>query len=152
MTSQTDDLDEEDEALLDEFDRHGMALHQRVQDYADEHDLSDEMTSLLLLNISVRMRMVGYALETEKPSASGLKLDLDRFRREIDDCLRVAKKGADHFIAEAKVARAAAERELEDRHKSRKSLFSCRGTSFTVTPVRSPGGSTAPGRSRLSLQ
>jgi len=114
MASRTHDFDEEDEAGMDELDRHGMALHQLVQDYTDEHDLSDEITSLLLLNVSVRMRMVAYALETEKPSASGLKVDLDRFRREIDDCVRAAKKDADHFIAEAKVARAAAESELED--------------------------------------
>lgn len=114
MTSQTDDFDEDDQAAIEELDRHGMALHKLVQDYMDAHDLSDEMTSLLLLNISVRMRMVAYALETEKPSASGLKLDLDRFRREIDECVRAAKKDADAFIAEAKVARAAAERELQD--------------------------------------
>ena len=114
MTSQTDDFDEDDQAAIEELDRHGMALHKLVQDYMDAHDLSDEMTSLLLLNISVRMRMVAYALETEKPSASGLKLDLDRFRREIDECVRAAKKDADAFIAQAKVARAAAERELQD--------------------------------------
>lgn len=114
MTSQTDDFDGDDQAAIEELDRHGMALHKLVQDYMDAHDLSDEMTSLLLLNISVRMRMVAYALETEKPSASGLKLDLDRFRREIDECVRAAKKDADAFIAEAKVARAAAERELQD--------------------------------------
>jgi hypothetical protein len=114
MTSQTDDFDEDNQAAIEELDRHGMALHKLVQDYMDAHDLSDEMTSLLLLNISVRMRMVAYALETEKPSASGLKLDLDRFRREIDECVRAAKKDADAFIAEAKVARAAAERELQD--------------------------------------
>ena len=114
MTSQTDDFDEDDQAATEELDRHGMALHKLVQDYTDAHDLSDEMTSLLLLNISVRMRMVAYALETEKPSASGLKLALDRFRREIDECVRAAKKDADAFIAEAKVARTAAERELQD--------------------------------------
>jgi hypothetical protein len=114
MASQTHDFDDEDEAVLDELDQYSLALHQLVQDFADERDLSDEMTSLMLLNISVRMRMVAYALEAEKPSGSGLKLDLDRFRREIDDCVRAAKKDADHFIAEAKVARAAAERELED--------------------------------------
>jgi len=114
MTSQTDDFDEDNQAAIEELDRHGMALHKLVQDYMDAHDLSDEMTSLLLLNISVRMRMVAYALETEKPSASGLKLDLDRFRREIDECVRAAKKDADAFIAQAKVARAAAERELQD--------------------------------------
>jgi hypothetical protein len=114
MNSQNDDFDEETEAAIDELDRHGMALHQLIQDYMDEHDLSDEIASLMLLDISVRMRMVGYALETETPSGSGLKLDLDRFRREIDDCIRTAKKNADHFIGEAKTLRAEAENETED--------------------------------------
>src|SRR5215470_72598 len=113
MTSQKDDFDEEDEAAIEDLDRHGMALHQLVQDYTDEHDLSDEITSLLLLNISVRMRMVSYALETEKPSGSGLKLDLDRFRRDMDECIRAAKKEADGFVAAAKEARAAAAKEAD---------------------------------------
>jgi len=112
MTSRMDDFDED--AAMDELGRHGMALHQIIQDYMDKHDLSDEMTSLMLLNMSVRMRMVGYALETEKPSGAGLKLDLDRFRREIDDCIRAAKKEADHFIADAKAALAAAANEIDD--------------------------------------
>ena len=113
MSSQNDDFfEEETEAAIDELDRHGMALHQLIQDYMDEHDLSDEMASLMLLDISVRMRVVGYALETERPSASGLKLDLDRFRRDIDDCVRAAKKNADQFIAEAKALRAEAENEI----------------------------------------
>jgi hypothetical protein len=113
MTSRMDDFDQDAEAAVEDLERHGMALHQLIQDYMDEHDLSDELTSLMLLNISVRMRMVGYAIETEKPSGSGLKLDLDRFRGEVDDCVRAAKKEADHFIAEAKVARAAAESEAD---------------------------------------
>jgi hypothetical protein len=57
--------------------------------------------------------MVGYALETERPSASGLKMDLDRFGREIDDYLRTAKKGAEEFIEEAKSLKAEAEAELD---------------------------------------
>ena len=113
MNSRNDGIDAETQAAIDELDQHGLALHQLVQDYMDEHDLSDELTSLMLLNISVRMRMVGYAIETDKPSGSGLKLDLDRFRGEVDDCVRAAKKEADHFIAEAKVARAAAESEAD---------------------------------------
>lgn len=112
MNSRNDDLDEETDAAIDELDRHGMALHQLIQDYMDEHDLSDEMTSLMVLDISVRMRMVGYALGTEKPSASGLKLDLDRFRREMDQLIRDAKKNADHFMAEAKALIAEAESEI----------------------------------------
>ena len=114
MNSRNDGIDEETDGAMDELNRHGVALHQLVQDYMDEHDLSDEITSLILLNMSVRMRMVGYALETEKPSASGLKLDLDRFQRETDSCVRAAKKDADRFIADAKAARAKAENEADE--------------------------------------
>jgi hypothetical protein len=119
MNSRNDGLDDEAEAAMDELYRHGVALHQLVQEYMDEHDLSDEMACLILFNMSVRMRMVGYALGTEKPSGSGLKLDLDRFRREIDDCVRDAKKSADQFIAEAKEALAAAENEADDEDDER---------------------------------
>jgi hypothetical protein len=124
MNSQNDDFDEETEVAIDELDRHGIALHQLIQDYMDEHDLSDQITSLMLLDISVRMRMVGYALETEKPSASGLKLDLDRFRREIDDYIRAAKKSADRFIAEAKAELAAAEDEIEGEADDERGVLS----------------------------
>src|SRR3974377_2025358 len=114
MNSQNDDFFEDTEAAIDELDRHGMAIPQLIQDYMDEHDLSDELMSVMLLDIAVRMHMVGYALETEQPSASGLKLDLDRFRGEMDGLIRDAKKNADQFRAEAKTLRAAAEAEIED--------------------------------------
>jgi hypothetical protein len=115
MSSGNDDFDDAaSNAVVDEFNRHTGAVLQLVQDYIEEHDLLEEMMSLVLLNLSVRLRMVGYALETEKPSVSGLKLDLDRFRRELDGCIRAAKKDADRFIADAKAARAKAESEAED--------------------------------------
>ena len=115
MGSGNDDFDDAaSNAAVNEFDRHSGALLQVVQDYIEEHDLLEEIMSLVLLNLAVRLRMVGYALETEKPSASGLKLDLDRFRRELDGCIRAAKKDADRFIADAKAARAKAESEAED--------------------------------------
>jgi hypothetical protein len=120
MNAQNEDIDDAEAA--DELDQHGLALHQLIQDYMDEHDLSDELTALLLLNISVRMRMVGYALETEDPSPSGLKTDLDRFLHDIGDCIQAAKKGADDFIEEAMVLREAAEDEdeLDDTERERK--------------------------------
>ncbi len=114
MSSRNDDIDQEFDDFIDELEEHRVALHQMIQDYVDEHALSDQIAALMVLNIGIRMHMVGYALETEKPSGSGLKIALDRFQREMDKCLRVAKKGADQFIAEAKAARAAAEAEDED--------------------------------------
>ena len=115
MSSGNDDFDDAAfSGAVDEFDLHTGALLQLVQDYIEEHDLLEEMMSLVLLNLAVRLRMVGYALETEKPSVSGLKLDLDRFRSELDGCIRAAKKEADRFIADAKAAREKAESEAEE--------------------------------------
>jgi hypothetical protein len=120
MSAGDDDFgDDAEDAIVDEFERHSSAVFQFVQDYIEEHDLLDEMMSVVLLGISLRLRMVGYALETEKPSASGLKLDLDRFRREVEESVREAKKDAERFIAEVKSARAeAAHEEDEDADDS----------------------------------
>jgi hypothetical protein len=95
------------------MDQHGLALHQLIEDYLEEHELHDDAGVVMLLGIAIRMRMVTYAMETEHPSASGLKMDLDRFQRVIEDSVRTAKKGADEFIEEAKVLREQAESELE---------------------------------------
>jgi hypothetical protein len=94
------------------MDQHGLALHQLIEDYLDEHEIHDDAGGVLLLGIAIRMRMVTYALETEHPSASGLKMDLDRFQRVIEDAVRTAKRSAEEFIAEAKVMREQAEAEM----------------------------------------
>jgi hypothetical protein len=111
MNSQNEDLD--DAEAMDELDQHGLALHEMIQDYLDEHDLPDRMGSLMLLSIGIRMRMIGYAMETEQPSANGLKMDLDRFKREIEECIRTARKGAEEFIEEAMVLRSEMESEAD---------------------------------------
>jgi hypothetical protein len=121
MNSQNEDFDEDAEAI-DEMDQHGLALHELIQDYLDEHDLSDSLGSLILFSITMRMRMIGYAMETERPSASGLKMDLDRFKRDIDEGLRTAKKSAEEFIEESLILRSEmeAEMEAEDEHDDSK--------------------------------
>ncbi len=112
MSSQNEDFENAEAA--EEMDRHGLALHQLIQDYLDEHDLPDDAGAIILLGIGIRMRMVSYALETEQPSASGMKMDLDRFQREIEDGVRTAKKGAEEFIKEAMVLRDEAEMDADD--------------------------------------
>ena len=95
-----------DEAL-DDFDRLTEILFQRVIEFAEAEDISDELLSPLLLRLSLTTRMAGYTASTAKPSGGGLKLDLDRFRRDIEDLIRAAKKDADQFIAQAKESMAA---------------------------------------------
>jgi hypothetical protein len=106
------DKDKDDEE--DEFGRHGQAIHELLQDYFDEHGIPDSAGALLLLSGAITLRMIGYATEVEKPSASGLKLDLDRFGREMDEAVRAAKRGAEEFIETSKAELAAVRSELEN--------------------------------------
>lgn len=103
---QDDDLPEDEN--LDEYEeayeRHRVDLYEMLIAYADEHDLGDGFLAQLVSDIGVSMRMVAYVAETEKPSVGGLRLDLDRFTREIGDAVREAKKGAAEFIADARRA------------------------------------------------
>lgn len=89
------------------FDQHRAALYDMLMEYADEHDLSDSFMAVLASDIGLSLRMVAYASETEKPSVGGLRLDLDRYARELGDSVRDAKKYAAEFIAEAKAAQEA---------------------------------------------
>jgi hypothetical protein len=110
MPDDKDDLfgEGEDEAV-DDFNRLTDILFQYIEEFAEAEDVADEMLALLLLRLSLTMRMTAYAATAAKPSGGGLKLDLDRFRRDIEDLIRETKKDADRFIAQAKETLAAAE-------------------------------------------
>jgi hypothetical protein len=99
---------------LSEFDELSDLLFERVSEFADDEDVPDEMLPLLLLRLSLTTRMMAYATAVAKPSAGGLKLDLDRFREEADDLIREMKKDAEGFITRAKEALAAAGDESEE--------------------------------------
>src|ERR1700682_4649786 len=109
MPDDEDDLfgKDGDEAIAD-FDRLTEILLQRIVEFAEQEDVADDMLSLLLLRHALTMRMAAYAATAAKPSGGGLKLDLDRFRRDIEDLIRATKKDADRFIADAKASIAAA--------------------------------------------
>jgi hypothetical protein len=109
MSEENDDLfgKNEDEAI-EELSRLSKILYERVTEFAAEEDVADETLPLLLLQLSLNLRMVNYAESTAKPSAAGLKLDIDRYRRDAEDLIRETKRDADGFIARAKEAIAAA--------------------------------------------
>jgi len=110
MPDDQDDLFGEDaDEALDDFDRLTEILFQRVVEFAAEEEVGDELLSPLLLRLALTSRMVAYTATAAKPSGGGLKLDLDRFRRDIEDLIRETKKDADRFIAQAKESMAAAE-------------------------------------------
>ena len=101
----SDTPDDDYDEIEAEYDRHREALFELVSNYAEEHDLEDALLTGLLLDLSVSMRMLLYAYGTEKPSSGGLKLELDRFLKEVGDHVREVKKGADDFIADIKADR-----------------------------------------------
>ncbi|WP_051661381.1 hypothetical protein [Bosea sp. 117] len=109
--------DPEDEGLDDfeeVYESHRLAIYDMILAYGDDQDLSDGFLSQLISDIGLSLRMVAYASETEKPSVGGLRLDLDRYTRELGDSVREAKKGAAEFIAEARQAREDEERAAAD--------------------------------------
>jgi len=108
-----EDRDLSDEELEDELEAIFKAFNEHVEEFAQDHDLSDGVLSVLMQRMSLSLRMAGYMTSVEKPSGAGLKLDLDRFRHELDDAIRWAKKGADEYVAMAKQAIAEAEAEDE---------------------------------------
>src|SRR5579872_1998379 len=99
MPDQNDDPfgEDEDEAVRD-FNRLTDVLFHRVSEFAEDEGVADEILPLLLLRISLTMRMMAYAMSVSKPSGGGLRLDLDRFRRDAEDLIREMKKDADQFI------------------------------------------------------
>lgn len=103
--------DESDEAYDAAFETHRTALYEQLIAYADAHDLGDGFLADLTADLALSLRMVAYAAETEKPSVGGLRLDLDRYAREVGESVRDAKKYAGEFIAETKAARAAEDEE-----------------------------------------
>jgi len=95
-----------EKAGMQELQEFREALLGRIGEIIEQHEIADDLVPLLLAEIAVTFRVTAYGVAAEKPSASGLKLDLDRFRRDIDEMIRVMKKGAEEFVATAKQARA----------------------------------------------
>jgi hypothetical protein len=101
---------DEDEAQA-EFDQLCDRLLLRVTAFAEEEELGDATLASMLAQLAISTRMMAYVVSVDRPSNFGLKLDLDRFRRDIEESLREVKKRADAFIDEAREAIAAAARE-----------------------------------------
>ena len=63
------------------------------------------LLAAMVLDLAVSLRMIAYANSVEKPSVSGLKMELDRFNKDAEEHARSAKQDAEGFIAEVKAQR-----------------------------------------------
>jgi hypothetical protein len=85
-----------------EYERLRDMLDNRVSDFADEHAVSFDTLALLLIDCGVSNALTRYLLSVDQPSASGLKLELERLRRKIENFISLHKGDADDFIRESK--------------------------------------------------
>jgi hypothetical protein len=109
MPDDDDDMfGEEENEAADDFDRLTDLLFQCVAEFAEDEDVPDEILSMLLLRLSLTTRMMTYVMSVAKPSGSGLKLDLDRYRRDAEELIREMKKEADQIVTQAKMTIATA--------------------------------------------
>jgi len=106
MASENDFLNNDSERALDEIERHRRAIYERVSDYLDENELSEAVAAAILLDMAVRMRMTAYGISVANPSIAGVKMEMDRFRRDVDTLIALAKRNAEDFIRTIKTARA----------------------------------------------
>ena len=111
MAKSSDDIFEPDDPDRDEFDRLSDLLFLRISEFVEEEQVSDDVLSLMLLHVTITTRMMAYVVAVDKPSGFGLKLDLDRFLRDVDEAVRDMKKRADDYVIQAKetLAQVAAE-------------------------------------------
>jgi hypothetical protein len=97
----SDDQSEKDpefDQFAEDYEGHRAALFDLVSDYMDKHDLEEGYVAQLLLDLTLNMRMAAYAMGVESPSAAGLRLDLDRWQREVVGFVREAQKDAESYI------------------------------------------------------
>ena len=99
--------------FADDLERHSQELHERICGYIDEEEIDENYVAHLLLESAINLRMSAYGVYVENPSVAGLKIDLDRMGRELDEMLRAAKKGAEEYIRLVKEERAKLEAEAE---------------------------------------
>jgi hypothetical protein len=109
-----DQFGEDENETADDFDGLTDILFQRVAEFAEDEDVSDEALSEMLLRLSLTIRMMTYVMSVAKPSGAGLKLDLDRYRRDAEEFIREMKKDADEIVTKAKMTIAVAAADEED--------------------------------------
>ena len=115
--------DENDaERTSSEYDRLRELLHAHISELADEHELPFGTLSLVLIDLGVSSHMFNYLVSVQQPSASGLKMELDRLGREIEHFLHGSKQDADDFVRNSKEliqeAQRPAEGEDEDEDRT----------------------------------
>jgi hypothetical protein len=85
----------EDERLVREDQK---ALVDALIDVMEERGLDEGQLASLLLGEIYHYRAIAYVTGTAKPSEAGLRMDLDRLRKEIEEIHRAYRKHAGDIV------------------------------------------------------
>jgi hypothetical protein len=80
------------------FEEDQSALFSAITEMMDERGLDEHEIVPLLLDAAYHFRSVGYVAETAKPSEAGLRMDLDRLRKLVDELHRDYRKNAGNVV------------------------------------------------------
>ena len=98
------DNEEDLSAFAEEQQEHAEEIKNIVFDYIEEEEVAEPTVIFALLEMALSIAMSGYVMGTEKPSVTGLKMELDRLGSDVQDMVRDAKKNAAGFLEEALAA------------------------------------------------
>ena len=76
------------------------ALFEALDGVMEERGIGEHDLVPLLLGAVYHYRSLAYVADTAKPSEAGLKMDLDRLRKMIDEVHRGYRKSAAQVVAE----------------------------------------------------
>lgn len=116
-----DEDETEEERLLGE---HQKAIVAALVGVMEERGLDEGQLAAFLLRELYHYRAISYVAETAKPSEAGLRLDLDRLRKEIEDIHRAYRKHAGRIVKDIIAALDAAAEEDEPENLKPTSILS----------------------------
>jgi hypothetical protein len=113
MLSEGED-ETEDERLFREDQK---ALVEALVGVMEERGLDEGQLAAFLVGEMYHYRAISYVTGTAKPSEAGLRLDLDRLRKEIEEVHREYRKHAGDIVKDIVAALDSAEEDEEENVK-----------------------------------
>jgi hypothetical protein len=95
-----EDLPEGDDEAERAYREDEAALFEALDKVMDERGIGEHDLVPLLLAAAYHYRSLAYVADTARPSEAGLKMDLDRLRKMVDEVHRGYRKNAAQVVAE----------------------------------------------------
>jgi hypothetical protein len=95
-----DELPETDDEAERIYREDEAALFEALDKVMDERGIGEHDLVPMLVAAAYHYRSLAYVADTAKPSEAGLKLDLDRMRKIVDEVHRGYRKSAAQVVSE----------------------------------------------------